>query len=62
MYIPIVVAMAASQNVFAALTSGWLAIVAGTAAVAVSFACIPLLDRRRGRDGGTDAAGSGDGG
>jgi len=45
MYIPIVVAMAAKQNVVAALTGGWMAIVAGVAAVAVSFAMIPLLDR-----------------
>jgi malonate transporter MadL subunit len=45
MYIPIVVAMAAKQNVVAAVSSGWLAIVAGVAAVAVSFAVIPLLDR-----------------
>ncbi len=45
MYIPIVVAMAAKQNVIAAISSGWMAIVAGVAAVAVSFAMIPLLDR-----------------
>ena len=45
MYIPIVVAMAAKQNVIAAVSSGWMAIVAGVAAVAVSFALIPLLDR-----------------
>lgn len=45
MYIPIVVAMAAKQNVIAAVSSGWLAIVAGVAAVVVSFAFIPLLDR-----------------
>ena len=45
MYIPIVVAMAAKQNVIAAISSGWLAIVAGVAAVAVSFALIPILDR-----------------
>lgn len=51
MYIPIVVAMAAKQNVVAAVSSGWLAIVAGVAAVVVSFACIPLLDRLHGDDG-----------
>jgi malonate transporter MadL subunit len=45
MYIPIVVAMAAKQNVIAALSSGWMAIIAGVAAVAVSFAMIPLLDK-----------------
>lgn len=45
MYIPIVVAMAAKQNVIAAISSGWMAIIAGVAAVAVSFAMIPLLDK-----------------
>lgn len=45
MYIPIVVAMAAKQNVIAAVSSGWLAIIAGVAAVAVSFAMIPVLAR-----------------
>jgi len=45
MYIPIVVAMAARQNVVAALSSGWVAIVAGVAAVALSFALIPLFAR-----------------
>lgn len=45
MYIPIVVAMAAKQNVVAAVSSGWLAIIAGVAAVAVSFAMIPVLAR-----------------
>ena len=45
MYIPIVVAMAAKQNVIAAVSSGWMAIIAGAAAVAASFAMIPVLDR-----------------
>jgi len=45
MYIPIVVAMAAKQNVVAALSGGWMAIVAGVGAVAVSFALIPVLAR-----------------
>ncbi len=45
MYIPIVVAMAAKQNVIAAVSSGWMAIVAGVAAVVVSFAMIPVLSR-----------------
>jgi malonate transporter MadL subunit len=45
MYIPIVVAMAARQNVVAAVSSGWMAIIAGALAVAVSFAMIPLLDK-----------------
>lgn len=45
MYIPIVVAMAAKQNVVAAVSSGWMAIIAGVAAVAASFAMIPVLAR-----------------
>lgn len=45
MYIPIVVAMAAKQNVIAAVSSGWLAVIAGVLAVAVSFLLIPLLSR-----------------
>jgi malonate transporter MadL subunit len=45
MYIPIVVAMAAKQNVISALSSGWLAVVAGVLAVLVSFALIPVLSR-----------------
>jgi len=45
MYIPIVVAMAAKQNVIAALSSGWVAIFAGVAAVVISFGFIPVLDR-----------------
>jgi len=49
MYIPIVIAMAAKQHVVAAVSSGWLAIVAGVAAVAISFAMIPLLSRLAGK-------------
>jgi malonate transporter MadL subunit len=45
MYIPIVVAMAARQNVVAAVSSGWVSILAGSAAVAASFAMIPILAR-----------------
>ena len=45
MYIPIVVAMAAKQNVIAAISSGWMAIIAGVAAVAASFAILPVLAR-----------------
>ena len=43
MYIPIVVAMAARQDVFSALSGGWMAIIAGVGAVAASFAVIPVL-------------------
>ena len=45
MYIPIVVAMAAKQNVIAAVSSGWLAVIAGVLAVAASFALIPVFSR-----------------
>ena len=45
MYIPIVVAMAAKQNVFAAVTGGPLALLAGGLAVIGSFALIPLMTR-----------------
>ena len=45
MYIPIVIAMAAKQNVLGAVSGGWMAILAGVAAVAASFAMIPLLSR-----------------
>ena len=45
MYIPIVIAMAARQNVVGALSSGWLAMLAGVAAVTLSFLLIPVLTR-----------------
>lgn len=45
MYIPIVVAMAAQQNVAAAMDGGLLALTAGVAAVAVSFALVPVLSK-----------------
>lgn len=44
-YIPIVVAMAAQQNVVGALSSGPMAILAGLAAVSLSFAMVPVLDK-----------------
>ena len=44
-YIPIVVAMAAKQNVYAALSGGPLALLAGALAVAGSFALIPLMTK-----------------
>jgi malonate transporter MadL subunit len=44
-YIPIVVAMAASQNVVAAVRGGMVAIVAGVVVVVVSFALVPMLSR-----------------
>ena len=45
MYIPIVVAMAAQQNVLAALKGGPLAILAGTVAVLVAFMFVPILGK-----------------
>ena len=45
MYIPIVIAMAAKQNVIGALSGGWMALLAGIAAVLASFALIPVLAR-----------------
>ena len=44
-YIPVVVAMAASQNVRKAIGAGTVAVVAGVAVVLVSFAMVPLLTR-----------------
>lgn len=48
-YIPIVVAMAASQNVLAAMTAGPVAICAGCLSVLMCFALVPLI-ARIGRD------------
>lgn len=45
MYIPVVVAMAAQQNVLGAVKGGPMAILAGVLAVVGSFALIPVLDR-----------------
>ena len=45
MFIPVVIAMSASQNVFQALSSGWLALVAGIAVVLVAFLLIPVFNR-----------------
>lgn len=51
MYVPIIVAMAARQNVLAAVSGGVMALVAGTLAVIAGFAIVPWLSglaRRRG--------------
>jgi malonate transporter MadL subunit len=45
MYIPIVVAMAAKQNVYGALSGGPLALLAGGLAVVGSFVLIPLMTK-----------------
>lgn len=43
MYIPIIVAMAAQQNVISAIKGGPLALLAGTVAVLVAFIFVPIL-------------------
>ncbi len=53
-YIPIVVAMAAKQNVLAAISGGPAAILAGALAVLVSFALVPMISRI-GKPGPEDA-------
>lgn len=45
MYIPIVVAMTASQNVVSAVSGGAMAILAGVVSVIVAFAFVPLLSK-----------------
>lgn len=44
-YIPVVVAMAAQQNVVAALKGGPAAILAGTLAAVVCYALIPVIEK-----------------
>ncbi|HWK23612.1 MAG TPA: malonate transporter subunit MadL [Ureibacillus sp.] len=50
MYIPVVIAMAASQNVLGALTGGPLAIIAGIAVVLISWAIVPILAGKQKED------------
>ncbi len=45
MFIPVVIAMTASQNVYKALSGGWLAFFAGIAFVLVAFLLIPIFNR-----------------
>lgn len=45
MYIPIVVAMSATQNVVSALSSGLVAVVVGIASVVVAFLLIPVITK-----------------
>lgn len=54
MYIPIIVAMAAKQNVAAAVSGGAMAITAGTLAVLAGFALVPVLGRMARRGGQRD--------
>jgi malonate transporter MadL subunit len=48
MYIPVVIAMAATQNVAAALSGGWIAFIAGILSVVVCFALIRPLSAMAG--------------
>jgi malonate transporter MadL subunit len=48
-YIPIVVAMAAQQNVVAAVEGGPVVVIAGIGSVAVCFAMVALIGRLSGR-------------
>ena len=50
MYIPVVVAMASTQHVKAALQGGWLAVIAGVGGSIFCFLLIPLLSGRRNGD------------
>ena len=45
MYIPVIVAMAARQNVLAALSSGTVAILAGAGAVALSYVLVVVISK-----------------
>ena len=45
MYIPICVAMAARQNVYAAINGGAVSILAGSGAVALGFVMVPLINK-----------------
>ena len=43
MYIPVVVAMSATQDVKSALASGWVAVFVGVIGTMISFSFIPLI-------------------
>ena len=45
MYIPVVIAMSASQDVVKAVRSGWLAIICGVPLTVLSLCLIPLVSR-----------------
>lgn len=45
MYIPIVVAMASTQNVVAAVSAGPVALLAGLGATVLCWALVPMLSR-----------------
>ena len=45
MFLPIIIALSMSQNVVAALSEGWLALVAGLGVVIVAFLLIPVFNK-----------------
>mgnify|MGYP001163753526 CR=1 FL=1 len=59
-YIPVVVAMAAGQNVVAALEGGLAAFLAGTLAVVVCLGMVPVLSRIGGPPAPLPGSGAGD--
>lgn len=50
MYIPVVIAMSATQNAYAAFSSGFIAILAGIVPTFICFAIIPSLAVKTGQD------------
>lgn len=59
MFIPVIIAMSASQNVYSALSGGWLALIAGIAVVLVAFLLLVLLntlgEKLEGKNNGKEA-------
>lgn len=45
MYIPVIVAMSATQNVKAALSGGWAAVLVGVIATATCFLLVPIISK-----------------
>ncbi len=45
MYIPVIVAMSATQNVKAALSGGWVAVIVGVVATGACFLLVPLISK-----------------
>lgn len=49
MFIPVIIAMSASQNVYSALSGGWLALLAGIAVVVAAFVLLVVLNTIAGK-------------
>ena len=45
MYIPVIIAMSATQNVKAALSGGWVAVLAGILATSLCIVLVPLISK-----------------